>query len=153
MANTLKLAIGLIASASANTIGDISEHFLSSQSSLQLQQVNKDEQYMIAGSSNQFDLKALQNELKNDDGYIVAPQNTQSQNLDFHFLLYQKYIDPLCGDSMPDSYGFLYDNELQKCTYIFDKVDFEGTSVQNAENSTHWTGYTLTLQSHEQKCG
>jgi len=108
---------------------------------------------MIAGSSNQFDLKALQNELKNDDGYIVAPPNTQSQNLDFHFLLYQKYIDPLCGDSMPDSYGFLYDNELQKCTYIFDKVDFEGTSVQNAENSTHWTGYTLTLQSHEQKCG
>ena len=73
------------------------------------------EQYMIAGATNQFNLKPLQDQLSNEEvGYIVAPQRNNSE---VHFMLYQKYIDPVCKG---EAYGFLYEPNLNRCTYEFD---------------------------------
>ena len=47
----------------------------------------------------------------------------------------------------------MYSASNKTCFNTFDSPDFKATSVKNAvDNSTDYTGYTLTFSSHEKTC-
>ena len=123
------------------------------EAGLALGQVEDGSQYVVAGGTDRFSLDELQETiLNNKTEVITAPENPDYPDYEFYFLLYERFKEEKCPDTMPESMGFIYDTSSNKCIYTFPNSFFTPSEVKEDDKIVKYNGFELSYTSNEETC-